>query len=68
MFRNVCPVAIQNKLAHQAFLCRIEKLASGEERSSSSDLLEFLKKWIAGHILAVDRRMNECVDSAESTW
>lgn len=39
MFRNVCASATQNKLAHQAFLRRVEDLTSGQETTSSAELL-----------------------------
>lgn len=68
MFRNVCPAATQNKLAHQAFLQKVETLTSGEGKTSSAELLAFLEKWIVGHIVGVDRRMVECSDEADSSF
>lgn len=63
MFHNVCSVATTNKLAHQAFIQRVEALTTGAEKVTTSELLTFLEKWILGHIRVVDRQMNECVDS-----
>lgn len=63
MFYSVCSAAQSNKEAHDRF---IEKVQAVKAQLNTGDLIEsdlrnfhtFLEKWVQGHILCIDTKLN----------
>jgi hemerythrin-like metal-binding protein len=66
MARFNCPVAVQNKAAHAAFIQTFTGLKAEFDRTGPTATLAMrvqqeISKWITNHIVGVDVKMKPCV-------
>jgi hemerythrin len=67
MERYRCPVAQQNKSAHEEFVLRLagfqqRHAAKGFDREDVLGLVDFLDQWLSGHIGTIDVQLRHSVE------
>lgn len=67
MERHRCPVAEQNRAAHQGFLrmlgdFRLRHESRGYRVEDAHELIDALERWLEGHICRIDSRLRASVN------
>lgn len=66
MIKHKCPVAGENKTAHEIFLTTLQQFKKRTESNPSDKTLiiemhQFLEKWITSHIIGIDMHLKACI-------